>query len=140
MTLNCAAHVAACQADTAGSRMIFDSLLRKKNVIIAIDGCCPDNGERREMGYEIGVGLRERLRSNIEDIRSYGAHVTVAENLYRKTMMAIMGEDDAPRISGITKQLVIRLIMHLVLNVTKQLVIRLIMHLVLNVTKQLVIR
>ena len=43
MTVHTAAHVAACMADTPASAVILDGLMRGKNVVVNIDGCCPDH-------------------------------------------------------------------------------------------------
>ena len=48
MTVHTAAHVAACMADTPASAVILDGLMRGKNVVVNIDGCCPDHAERLE--------------------------------------------------------------------------------------------
>ena len=46
MTVHTAAHVAACMADTPASAVILDGLMRGKNVVVNIDGCCPDHADR----------------------------------------------------------------------------------------------
>ena len=64
MTVNTAAHVAACMADTPAAAIILDGLMRGKNVIVAADGCCPDNPERMRRGFHMTEALKNKLREN----------------------------------------------------------------------------
>lgn len=89
LTVHTAAHVASCMADTPAAAVILDGLMRGKNVIAAVDGCCPDNSERAARGFHMAPPLKQRLRDNIETLRSYGAHVTTADQLWEKTMRAV---------------------------------------------------
>lgn len=89
LTVNTAAHVASCMADTPAAAIILDGLMRGKNVIAAIDGCCPDNSERAARGFRMAEPLKQRLRDNMETLRSYGARLTTAERLKEKTLKAI---------------------------------------------------
>ena len=53
LTVNTAAHVAACMADTPAAAIILDGLMRGKNVVVAVDGCCPDNPQRVQRGFQL---------------------------------------------------------------------------------------
>lgn len=89
MTVNAAAHVASCMADTPATAIIFDGMMRGKNVVIAVDGCCPDNPLRKERGFAIPEPLKQKLRDNLTQIQSYGAKLTTADGLYEKTLKTI---------------------------------------------------
>ena len=63
MTVHTAAHVAACMADTPASAVILDGLMRGKNVVVNIDGCCPDHAERLKRGFHMAEPLKQALRN-----------------------------------------------------------------------------
>ena len=92
MTIRTAAHVAACTADTPSSAVILDGLLRGKNVVINIDGCCPDNPERIRRGYHMVPALRQKLRDNLETLRSYGARLANSDNFDEKVRAAVLSD------------------------------------------------
>lgn len=85
MTINTAAKIACCMADTPASRLISNAMMRGKNVIIGIDGCCPDNKERVAKGYKMTEPLKAQLRDNMRKMASYGAYLTTLEDLYDNT-------------------------------------------------------
>ncbi len=85
MTVHTAAHVAACMADTPASAVILDGLMRGKNVVVNIDGCCPDHAERLKRGFHMAEPLKQALRNNLETLRSFGAR------LYDRTLRAVGG-------------------------------------------------
>ena len=91
MTVHTAAHVAACMADTPASAVILDGLMRGKNVVVNIDGCCPDHAERLKRGFHMAEPLKQALRNNLETLRSFGAHLTTSGGLYDKTLRAVGG-------------------------------------------------
>ena len=61
MTVHTAAHVAACMADTPASAVILDGLMRGKNVVVNIDGCCPDHAERLKRGFHMAEPLKQAI-------------------------------------------------------------------------------
>lgn len=91
LTVNTAAHVAACMADTPAAAIILDGLMRGKNVVAAVDGCCPDNPERIRRGFRMTEALKSRLRENKDTLRAYGAHLTTADQLQGAALRAIRG-------------------------------------------------
>ncbi|QHI71245.1 flavoprotein [Aminipila terrae] len=90
MTINTAAKLACCIADTPASRLISSAMMREKNVIIGIDGCCPDNKERVAKGYKMTESLKAQLRDYMKKIASYGAYLTTLENLYDSTKRKVL--------------------------------------------------
>ena len=91
MTVHTAAHVAACMADTPASAVILDGLMRGKNVVVNIDGCCPDHAERLKRGFHMAEPLKQALRNNLETLRSFGARLTTSGGLYDKALRAVGG-------------------------------------------------
>lgn len=85
-TVRTAAHVSACMADTPAAAVILDGLMRGKNVILNLDGCCPENKERARRGFRMTEPLKETLSKNLETLRAYGARLTTSDRLYESTM------------------------------------------------------
>lgn len=96
MTIHTAAKVAGCMADTPASRIVFGALTQGKNVIISVDGCCPDNEERAAKGYVFTEPLRKQLQENIARMKAYGATLATAETLASRTLKAIGEISPAP--------------------------------------------
>lgn len=90
LTVNTAAHVAACMADTPAAAIILDGLMRGKNVIVAVDGCCPDNPERIRRGFHMTEILKRKLRENKEALKGYGAWLTTSDQLGETALKAVM--------------------------------------------------
>lgn len=90
MTINTAAKIACCMADTPASRLISNAMMRGKNVIIGIDGCCPDNKERVAKGYKMTEPLKAQLRDNMRKMAAYGAYLTTLEDLYDSTKKKVL--------------------------------------------------
>lgn len=89
LTVNTASHLALGLSDTPAARIISNSMMRGKNVIAAIDGCCPDNDERAAKGYHMTAAMKGLLRENLEKIRSFGLTLTTAEHLADKARKVI---------------------------------------------------
>ena len=85
MTINTAAKLACCIADSPATRLISGAMMRGKNVIIGIDGCCPDHEARAAKGYQMTEALKEQLRENMRKMARFGAFLTKLEDLYENT-------------------------------------------------------
>ena len=48
-------------ADTPASAVILDGLMRGKNVVVNIDGCCPDHAERLKRGFHMAEPLKQAI-------------------------------------------------------------------------------
>lgn len=90
LTVNTAAHVAACMADTPAAAIILDGLMRGKNVVAAVDGCCPDNPERIRRGFHMAEALKRKLREHKDALRDYGAALTTSDHLREAANKAIL--------------------------------------------------
>ena len=95
MTVNTAAKVANSFCDNPASRLILNSMMKGKNVIIAVDGCCPDNEERAAKGYRMTEPLKAQLRQNLVRLQEFGAVLTTAGKLSSKTMRVIGASEAA---------------------------------------------
>lgn len=96
LTVNTAAHVAACMADTPAAAIILDGLMRGKNVIVAVDGCCPDHPERVRRGFRMTEALKGKLRENRDTLKEFGAVLTTSAQLKEAARKAIMSFVPAP--------------------------------------------
>lgn len=89
LTVNTAAHLACCMSDSPAGAMILSGLLKGKNVVVAVDGACPDNPKRKELGYHMAHPLRDALHENLEKLQAYGARLTSAEDMAKAVRKAI---------------------------------------------------
>ena len=89
LTVNTAAKLASCIADTAAVQTIQASLMKNKNVVIAVNGCCPQDSERRAMGYTPLPALEAKLSDNVQVLKSYGAYLATVETLAERTIKLI---------------------------------------------------
>lgn len=89
LTVNTAAHLANCMSDSPAAAMILSGLLKGKNVVVAVDGACPDNPKRAELGYHMTRPMRDALHENLEKLQAYGARLTSAEDMAKAVRKAI---------------------------------------------------
>ena len=68
-------------------------MMKGKNVIIAVDGCCPDNEERAAKGYRMTEPLKAQLRQNLVRLQEFGAVLTTAGKIASKTLRVIGASD-----------------------------------------------
>ena len=69
--------------------MILSGLLKGKNVVVAVDGACPDNPMRAKLGYHMTPALRDALHGNLEKLQAYGARLTAAEDMAKAVRKAV---------------------------------------------------
>lgn len=91
-TVYTASQVALCMASSPSSSVILDGLMRGKRVILATDGCCPDNPKRMERGFHIPPAMKETMRSHLRLLESYGARLTSARGIVRAVRQAPEGD------------------------------------------------
>ena len=89
LTVNTAAHLAGCMSDSPAGAMILSGLLKGKNVVIAVDGACPDHPRRAELGYHMTRPMRDALHENLEKLRAYGARLTPADGMAEAVRKAV---------------------------------------------------
>ena len=95
MTVNTAAKVANSFCDNPASRLILNSMMKGKNVIIAVDGCCPDNEERAAKGYRMTEPLKAQLRQNLVRLQEFGAVLTAARQVSQFSFLRSSTEKSA---------------------------------------------
>lgn len=84
LSINTTAKVVNCISDNLLTRIISRSMIVGKPIIASIDGCCPDNEQRANMGFHVTEAYKAKLRSNLEDLRSFGVILTTSKNLAHK--------------------------------------------------------
>lgn len=84
LSINTTAKVVNCISDNLLTRIISRSMIVGKPIIASIDGCCPDNEQRASMGFHVTEAYKVKLRSNLEDLRSFGVILTTSKNLAHK--------------------------------------------------------
>ena len=89
LTINTASHLANCMSDSAASAMILSGLLKGKNVVFAVDGACPDNPKRAQLGYHMTRPMRDALHENLEKLQAYGGRLTSAAGMADAVRKAI---------------------------------------------------
>ena len=96
LTINTAAKVANCINDNLITNMIYYSMTQGKPVVAAVDGCCPDNKVREQKGFKVTEAYKARLRRNLEDMITYGIHLTTDVNLFEKVNDVFTASFDFP--------------------------------------------
>ena len=89
LTVNTAAHLANCMSDTPAAAMILSGLLKGKNVVMAVNGACPDDPMRAKLGYRMAPALRDALHEDLVKLQSYGARLTAAEEMAKAVREAV---------------------------------------------------
>lgn len=89
LTVRTAAYLANCMPETPAATMIFNGLLKGKNVVVAVDGACPDNPMRAKLGYHMTPAMRNTLHDNLEKLQAYGARLTPAEGMAQAVRKAV---------------------------------------------------
>lgn len=89
LTVRTASYLANCMPETPAATMIFNGLLKGKNVVVAVDGACPDNPMRAKLGYHMTPAMRNTLHDNLEKLQAYGARLTPAEGMAQAVRKAV---------------------------------------------------
>ncbi len=55
-----------------------------KPIVAAIDGCCPDNKVREQLGFKVTEAYKAKMRHNLEDMLAYGITLTTDYSLCSK--------------------------------------------------------
>lgn len=90
LTINTASKTANCISDSLVTNIISGSMKSGKIIIACINACCPDNEERNSKGFYVTDAFKEKLRNNLNILRSYGIYLTAAENLFNKVNKAAL--------------------------------------------------
>ncbi|SCI25179.1 MULTISPECIES: flavoprotein [unclassified Romboutsia] len=83
LTINSAAKIANCISDTLVTNIISKALMLGKPVVASINGCCPENEERKIIyGDNLSDLYKKKLSENLEALRNYNIRLSSSENLY----------------------------------------------------------
>ena len=64
--------------------MISRAMATGKPIVAAIDGCCPDNKVREQLGFKVTEAYKAKMRHNLEDMLAYGITLTTDYSLCSK--------------------------------------------------------
>ncbi|SDX34703.1 Flavoprotein [Eubacterium barkeri] len=82
-TVNTAAKIATGVCDNEMLTLINHGLMAGTPFICAVDGACPDNATRAQLGMgNASDGYRELLKNNLRALKNYGMRLVAAEDLY----------------------------------------------------------
>lgn len=84
LTINTAAKLSNCIFDNLITNMTSYALHSGTPVIAAVDGCCPDNKVRHNLGFKVTDAYKAKLRSNLVDLQTYGIQLTTDKSLAGK--------------------------------------------------------
>lgn len=97
------AHVANILTDTPAQEAICEAIMLGRKVIAAVDGCCPDNSMRQELGFAFPEAMASRMRANRDALGSYGVRLTSAAKIGKRLLEArdaavwgLLGASSAP--------------------------------------------
>ena len=82
--IHTAAKVANCISDNLLTNMISRAMATGKPIVAAIDGCCPDNKVREQLGFKVTEAYKAKMRHNLEDMLAYGITLTTDYSLCSK--------------------------------------------------------
>lgn len=100
LTINTAAKVANCISDNLLTNMISRAMATGKPIVAAIDGCCPDNKVREQMGFKVTKAYKARMRQNLEDLVTYGITLTTDHSLPAKVNEVFAAQMKLPALSS----------------------------------------
>lgn len=90
--------------------MISRAMATGKPIVAAIDGCCPDNKVREQLGFKVTEAYKAKMRHNLEDMLAYGITLTTDYSLCSKvnevfsakvSLPALDNSKPAPKKDGI---------------------------------------
>ena len=74
----------AIYVDNLLTNMISRAMATGKPIVAAIDGCCPDNKVREQLGFKVTEAYKAKMRHNLEDMLAYGITLTTDYSLCSK--------------------------------------------------------
>lgn len=77
LAINSSSRISACMTVDEAENTIFSALMQGKDVIIAIDGCCPDCLSKIPR-INMTEALKMKLKMNLKTLESFGARLVVS--------------------------------------------------------------
>ena len=85
LTINTASKIANCISDTLITNIVSKAMMRGKKIIASLNACCIENEERKSIyGDNVSLAYKNKLKNNLETIKSYEIELTTSENLFYK--------------------------------------------------------
>lgn len=91
LTMNSCAKIANCISDTLVTNIVSKALMSKKTIVASINGCCPENEERKLVyGDNLSDLHKKKLSENLEALRDYNINLSSSENLYKNVNKTLL--------------------------------------------------
>lgn len=85
LTINTASKIANCISDTLITNIVSKAMMSGKKIIALLNACCIENEERKSIyGDNVSLAYKNKLKNNLETIKSYEIELTTSENLFYK--------------------------------------------------------
>lgn len=85
LTINTASKIANCISDTLITNIVSKAMMSGKKIIASLNACCIENEERKSIyGDNVSLVYKNKLKNNLETIKSYEIELTTSENLFYK--------------------------------------------------------
>ena len=85
LTINTASKIANCISDTLITNIVSKAMMSGKKIIASLNACCIENEERKSIyGDNVSLAYKNKLKNNLETIKSYEIELTTSENLFYK--------------------------------------------------------
>ena len=85
LTINTASKIANCISDTLITNIVSKAMRSGKKIIASLNACCIENEERKSIyGDNVSLAYKNKLKNNLETIKSYEIELTTSENLFYK--------------------------------------------------------
>ena len=85
LTINTASKIANCISDTLITNIVSKAMMSGKKIIASLNACCIENEGRKSIyGDNVSLAYKNKLKNNLETIKSYEIELTTSENLFYK--------------------------------------------------------
>lgn len=85
LTINTASKIANCISDTLITNIVSKAMMSGKKIIASLNACCIENEERKSIyGDNVSLAYKNKLKNNLETIKSYEIELTTSKNLFYK--------------------------------------------------------
>ena len=85
LTINTASKIANCISDTLITNIVSKAMMSGKKILASLNACCIENEERKSIyGDNVSLAYKNKLKNNLETIKSYEIELTTSENLFYK--------------------------------------------------------
>lgn len=89
LTINTSAKIANCIGDNLIADTIAYGLQKGKSIIASTDACCPENEERKQLGFAPTEAYKKRILENLQIMQDFGIQLTSSEGLAEQGKKAL---------------------------------------------------